>query len=175
MKLIFLIPLLFCLNTQIFSQSETVKTNIELKFTLPSDLPDSISNKVQLIIDFYKTEHIALAILKNSSFKPPNGINEAERKNKMPAVIEESYKSFTTEELPAVMTSMLDYYISNFSLEELQQLNSFYQTPTGKKVQELEIIKISKSIEANKKLDKIIDEKIQNAFPTNQKSKKRKK
>lgn len=175
MKLIFLLPLLFCLQSQIVAQTETVTKNFQLDFNLPPDTPDSIKAKFSIILDdLLQTEKLMYGIIKNTKIKVPEHIGEAERKDKMPAVVDKFYENFTNGQLPEFITLIAEYYLNNFSMEELNELKSFYNTSIGKRVQELEIIKISESILASKKLEQSRDELLAEAFPSKQKSKKKK-
>lgn len=142
----------------------TVETNINIQ--LDASLPDSIRDHINVIIfDIIKIEQYLEELIHLATYPVPDHVTDKDAGEKMLGVIGDVVQEYTADKLNDLISPLVDYYLANFTMEEIKEIKKLYQTPLGEKLRMVHLKSMPILLNAHKEYLKIVERKIKETFP----------
>jgi len=173
MRLLIFFFFFSCISNLLHSQISEFESSINISVDV--NAPDSIQNKVDVIFEIVKIDEHLVQLFGEETFKAPEYVSEEDANDKISKLTLKILNEFSEQYATPYLTSLLEYYLDNFTIQEIIEIKELYETPLGAKLRLTHLNLMSEYAKASKELTKIKKENFDETFPQKKSKKKKRK
>ncbi|MFK7756856.1 MAG: DUF2059 domain-containing protein [Flavobacteriales bacterium] len=140
-----------------------------------SQLTDSLEVKKGLMMELMNIENMIPFLASGIEYTVPESVDADEFNTNLQELADKTIQNYMEVEGSNLINELLEYDFNTFTVNEFEQLVEFYSTALGKKVLEQQLYRSNALLNSQLEFEKIKLETVEELFPSEKKSGKKKK